>query len=380
MKKKINKFIVLLLMCLILIPVGVVYADEVQISIDDINAEGGQTVEVPIILSGNTGICGANINIFYDKNLKLIDITKGSALENMTMTKPGDINSNPFTIVWDAMENDSTNGTIAVLKFVTPNVNGKYNINISYRDGDIVDGNLSPINASIKNGSISVESGNVPVPTFGTTISVDSVASKLGDSFTVPIRISGNTGICGATLTVNYNSSLKLTDITNGEALSTLVMTKPGSYSSCPFVLVWDGLESDDSDGVIAYLTFSAPNNPGIYDIAVSFNAGDIVDENLNPIKANIIQGDVNVTDGEFVTVNLDEQNYILISDKKESGIILISYYNKEGKIISFDILNNINGKVSAVSPQNTVKAKFMWWSEFNTLKPLCDVKNIGAK
>ena len=63
-------------MCLILIPVGVVYADEVQISIDDINAEGGQTVEVPIILSGNTGICGANINIFYDKNLKLIDITK----------------------------------------------------------------------------------------------------------------------------------------------------------------------------------------------------------------------------------------------------------------------------------------------------------------
>ncbi len=367
-------------MCLILIPVGVVYADEVQISIDDINAEGGQTVEVPIILSGNTGICGANINIFYDKNLKLIDITKGSALENMTMTKPGDINSNPFTIVWDAMENDSTNGTIAVLKFVTPNVNGKYNINISYRDGDIVDGNLSPINASIKNGSISVESGNVPVPTFGTTISVDSVASKLGDSFTVPIRISGNTGICGATLTVNYNSSLKLTDITNGEALSTLVMTKPGSYSSCPFVLVWDGLESDDSDGVIAYLTFSAPNNPGIYDIAVSFNAGDIVDENLNPIKANIIQGDVNVTDGEFVTVNLDEQNYILISDKKESGIILISYYNKEGKIISFDILNNINGKVSAVSPQNTVKAKLMWWSEFNTLKPLCDVKNIGAK
>ena len=111
---------------------------------------GGETVDVPITLSGNSGICGANIVISYDKNLQLTGITKGSALSSLSMTKPGSIASNPFAVVWDGMEADSTNGTIAVLTFKTPSNAGKYSINVSYDEGDIVDGTLSPVNVTLK--------------------------------------------------------------------------------------------------------------------------------------------------------------------------------------------------------------------------------------
>lgn len=88
MKKIIHTFIFSFLICLLLIPVSAVYANNTEINIGNITAVGGKTVDVPITLSGNTGICGANIVISYDKALSLTGITKGSALSTLTMTNP----------------------------------------------------------------------------------------------------------------------------------------------------------------------------------------------------------------------------------------------------------------------------------------------------
>lgn len=212
MKKIIHTFIFSFLICLLLIPVNAVYANNTEINIGDVTATGGETVEVPITLSGNSGICGANIVISYDKGLQLTGITKGSALSGLAMTKPGSIASNPFAVVWDGMEADSTNGTIAILTFKAPSNAGKYSINVSYDEGDIVDGTLSPVSVTLKNGSITVEDS---APVLGMIITVDTVTAQPGESFTVPVRIAGNTGICGATLTFDYSTPLTFTTKTS---------------------------------------------------------------------------------------------------------------------------------------------------------------------
>lgn len=374
MKKIIHTFIFSCLICLLLIPINAAYANNTEIYIGDVTAMGGKTVDVPITLSGNSGICGANIVISYDKSLQLTGITKGSALPSLSMTKPGDMTSNPFTIVWDGMEADSTNGTIAVLTFKTPSNAGKYSINVSYDEGDIVDGTLSPVSVTLKNGSITVEDS---APVLGTIITVDTVTAQPGESFTVPVRIAGNTGICGATLTFNYSTPLALTNITKGDGFSSLTMTKPGSYSSGPFVLVWDGLEADTSNGIIAYLTFTAPKTEGIYDISVSFDDGDIVDGNLNPVKVDLIQGKANITSGQSISIKLNDKNYILTSKCNKNGTVLISFYDNDNRFIQLKCFNDSDTQIIVSSPQNSATAKLMWWDGLTEIKPIGDIKEI---
>lgn len=374
MKKIIHAFIFQFLVCLLLIPANAIFANNTEISIGNATATGGGTVEVPITLSGNSGICGANIVISYDKDLQLTGITKGSALPSLSMTKPGDITSNPFTIVWDGTEEDSTDGTIAILTFEAPSNAGKYSINVSYDDGDIVDGDLLPVSVTLKNGSITVDNSE---PVSGTTITIDSVTAKPGESFTVPVRIAGNTGICGATLTFDYSTPLTLTNITKGEGFSSLTMTKPGSYSSGPFVLVWDGLEADKSNGVIAYLTFTAPETEGSYSISVSFDDGDIVDGELNSVKVGSVQGKAIITSSPSVNIKVNNADYTLTSKENTNGIILVSFYDENGKLILFKSFNDTETQISVSSPQNAKTAKLMWWSSLNALKPVGNAKKI---
>ena len=71
-----------------------------------------------------------------------------------------------------------------------------------------------------------------------TTIAVETVAAKKGEAVAVPIRLSGNSGICGVTVSVTYDAALTLTNVTRGDALPTLTMTKTGSLLSNPIKLL----------------------------------------------------------------------------------------------------------------------------------------------
>lgn len=376
MEKIIHTFIFSFLICLLLTPISAVYANNTEINIGDVTAMGGETVDVPITLSGNSGICGANIVISYDKSLQLTGITKGSALPSLSMTKPGDMTSNPFTIVWDGMEADSTNGTIAVLTFKTPSNAGKYSINVSYDEGDIVDGTLSPVSVTLKNGSITFEDS---APVSGTTITVDTVTAQPGESFTVPVRIAGNTGVCGATLTFDYGTSLTLTNITRGEGFSSLTMTKPGDVTNNPFTLVWDGLEADTSNGVIAYLTFTAPKIEGSYGISVSYDGGDIVDGELKSVNVGLVQGKALIKSGKKINIKIDGVNYAIASDTHNTETVLISFYDRNKNLVTLKKYDN-SENIIVSSPQNASSAKIMLWNSIVGMKPLCVSENIRIK
>lgn len=373
MKKYFYQILLSLLTCLLFTSLNAT-ANNTELYIGNITATEGETVEVPVILSGNTGICGANIRIAYDSNLQLVGITNGSALSTLTMTKPGDMTSNPFTLVWDGMEEDCSDGTIAVLTFKVPSNVGKYNVSLSYDEGDIVNNTLTPVSVGLKNGSITV-SGAQP-PASGTTLTIESVTAKPGESITVPVRLAGNTGICGATLNFKYHSSLTLTNISKGDGLSTLNMTKPGSYSPGPFVLVWDGLEADTSNGVIAYLTFTAPEAEGDYSVSLSFEDGDIVDGSLTPVKVIPIQGKITVTSVNRINVQINGTAYTLNGQENAEGLILISFYDEQGKFLSFKKFNS-KSQINVSSPQKAKTAKLMWWDNLHTLKPICEAQKI---
>ena len=91
---------------------------------------------------------------------------------------------------------------------------------------------------------------------------MSDTTAHLGDTVTVDVGIQRNPGIIGATLQVEYDSGLTLTDIKNGAAFQPLDMTRPGSVESgCR--IHWDTTEISDEevmDGVVVSLTFVVPN------------------------------------------------------------------------------------------------------------------------
>lgn len=155
----IKRFITIMALIVSMLPIFAISgfaAGEPTIKVESVTAEAGASVSVPIVLSDNTGICGATIKISYDENLVLTAVEKGNALPSLTMTKPGNLTANPITIPWDGLEADATSGTLVTLTFTAPEKAGTYSVNVSFDDGDIVDGDLKPVDVKVEQGGITV--------------------------------------------------------------------------------------------------------------------------------------------------------------------------------------------------------------------------------
>ncbi|MDO4736941.1 MAG: hypothetical protein Q4B21_08015, partial [Bacteroidia bacterium] len=138
-----------------------VQASGVKFTVGSVSVEkgtGSETVDVPIVLSGNTGLIGMTMTVNYAEGLTLTKVTKGDALSSLTLTRPGNLSANPVKATWDGEgENDYENGTIITFSFTVPkNVEKEYPIEISISGA--IDENLAQVSKVIENGKITVGS------------------------------------------------------------------------------------------------------------------------------------------------------------------------------------------------------------------------------
>lgn len=370
-------FMFFIVMMLSMITVECAASINPVIMVEKITVETADSVRVPVYLSGNTGICGATISVEYDESLVLTDVEPGTALSSLVMTEPGNLSANPINIVWDGVDADDTNGVIVTLVFRVPKYLGKYDINIFYENGDIVDGNLRPVEIGVENGSITIsDEKNEDFP----TISADVIASNPGGDIEVPIRILSNTGICGATISIKYDENLILTDITEGQALTTLTMTKPGNLSANPIKLVWDGLEEDNTNGIIAILKFNGPTSKGEYDIALSYEDGDIVDGNLSAVNPILGHGKIVIKSSNEVSIRINSNLITLTGKNNTTGEIIAAFYDINDKLIFIKNYMATDDFIDVAPDGEAVYAKIMWWESLTSLKPVCGSQKIYLK
>lgn len=144
------------------------------LTVEDVTAVSGDTVEVKASIANNPGIMGAVIKVEYDDGLELIDSKSGDVFSGMSMTKPGKYTSS-CKFVWDAMDMSSDSikdGEALILTFKvsdTAEVGTELNIKLSYTDGDVIDSNLNPVNLKIKNGKVIVVDDITPGDVNGDT-------------------------------------------------------------------------------------------------------------------------------------------------------------------------------------------------------------------
>ncbi len=122
-------------------------------------AAAGQSVDVNVVIEGNTGIYGAILTFEFSDELTLTGAIAGEAFENLDVSLPDSLTS-PYTIVCDGMDQPAmTDGTILTLTFLVSeeaNANDKLPITVSYLDGDVVDGDFQDLDLEIENGNVTV--------------------------------------------------------------------------------------------------------------------------------------------------------------------------------------------------------------------------------
>lgn len=355
-------------------------ATETIIAMEHVTATPGQTVRVPVILEGNEGICGAAISVKYSAALTLVAVDKGTALPSLTMTKPGTLTNNPIKIAWDGLEQDATDGTLVTLTFIAPTAPGRYDVQVSHETGDIVNGALAPVTVSTKNGSITVS--NQGAVTKSPTICVGQVQCMPGEDIRVPIVVDGDMDVCGASLSISYSPSLVLQNVEQGEAWSSLTMTRPGDYTANPATIMWDELTGDSTNGTVAVMTFSAPQQAGAYFVKVSFAPGDIVDSNLQPINAAAQDGHVQVLDPgkAFVTVSVGTQKVKLQPDSISHGAQVVIALYRGDRMDAIRIFPATSDDVRILNTGAATRAMVTMLESRATMKPLCVAHKLTLK
>lgn len=212
----------------------------------------------------------------------------------------------------------------------------------------------------------------------GTTLKIDDVSCSPNELINVPITISSNTGIAGAVIKISYDNNLELVAVNRGNAFSSLAYTPPAKLTSNPITLLWDGMEADDSNGVIATLQFRAPNNAGVYNISASYDVGGIYDGDMEDINVVIDNGAISVKNENSISVSVVDKVFIeLTTENSFDGTVYIALYDHNDVLLEIETCTAKESITSEFKNMNMGKyIKVFWWDE-QTLEPYCDSKQL---
>ncbi len=149
-------------------------------------------------------------------------------------------------------------------------------------------------------------------------IKAENGFGKAGAMIEVHVKISDNSGIANAKLSVDHDPALKLVGISEGAALASLDFTPPGKASGeeaygVPSTYLWDSVSGESAEnGTLLTLTFKIPADAEAgqqYTIDISCGKSDIANEELQPVSFEI-------TDGKILVLNYTP------GDVDDNGII----------------------------------------------------------
>ena len=157
MKKHLISIILMLAALLSLVGFSASASDGVTLTVSEVTAAPGAEVEVPILLSNNTGLAGLKVSVAYDSVLTLIGVEFNSAISEMMTAPQPYTNPQPIAMI-SPLEDTTANGVFATLTFKvseTAEAGYKASVSITYEPDDIFDGTFTNVPLTVINGSVS---------------------------------------------------------------------------------------------------------------------------------------------------------------------------------------------------------------------------------
>ncbi len=139
---------------------GVVFAADQRIVIGEGTGFIGDTVNIPVTVENNPGMWGMDLTVSYDITaLKLKDVINGSVYADSELTK-GNFESGSYKLSYESAELADTtkSGILATLVFEIKDTAEEktYDIEASYKKGDIVNIDEKAVDFELVNGSVTV--------------------------------------------------------------------------------------------------------------------------------------------------------------------------------------------------------------------------------
>lgn len=358
----IKKLWIAVLMIAVLMIQGILVSDfraeaatGVSIQGGKVSANPGDTVSIPVMISGNTGLMGLGLDITYDADkFTSPKVSRGDVFADGQFNDSiKDEVSGAFKVMWagtDAVSKDGTLFTVS-LKVKENTTAGDYSITITNSAGDTFDGNYNDITPALSGGVVSVT-----VPVKNITISGTDAEAKQGDTVFIPVKVSGNSGIMGLGMDIGYDADVFTSpDVLQGEVCEngTFSNSLDGSTSGS-FNVLWKGTAEVSNDGTIFTLSFKVREDAAIGNSSITFSgrADDTYDGNYNnvnstcqpvavTIKSNqssvptetveIYSNAVTANRGSEVTIPL----YLRNGDKIDGISVFVDYENEYLDIVS---------------------------------------------
>ena len=351
MTKKLVSLLCVFALCLsFALPVS---ASGVTVEVDAVDAQQGTVVSVPIRISGNTGLAGAQFSLSYANGLRIEEIVPGNALSSLEFTPPGDLTANPVTLMWDGKDDDATNGVLATLKFNVANLTpGEYPISITPVTSGIYDNSLTDVPVSITNGKIVVietgTSGGGGTDEDGPNIKIVDAKGKSGKTVDVVIEIKNNPGIAYLSFDLGYDGSvMTLQSVTGNDVFDTADFIA-GDLEKNPYTVLAANYTGDKTaNGRFVTATFLIKEDcaEGTYEITVTNPQAYNIDEaektfsatngivTVKNIDAGDVTGDGKINGMDLLrlgkyfagwTVEIDETGADVTGDGKINGMDLL--------------------------------------------------------
>ena len=281
---------------------------------------GYYNIEVPVVITENTGFMAVKLSVEYDDALQFTGWKEGTVFPNVdgentanqTSTKSEDLAKNPFTVYYvDAYGEDNTStGTLITLKFkVAEDVAaGDYKVNATLVEAFSQKGNVgADVETDLPTditSATTVVNGNIKVSdtsdVFKITADTVNVNKKDGKA-SVAITLENNPGIKNLKFTVDFDATaLKYTGVTYGEIFAESEVTL-GTDNVAAGTLAVDATAAANktADGKLITLEFDLAEEATVGEYAIDIEA-------IGELDAMLKDGAVNINDGIPGDVNGD--------------------------------------------------------------------------
>ena len=174
------------------------------VSIEDATAPEGETVEVPIRVTGVANLCGVDILLSYDTAVVSVAEMEAGDLESVTSSKD-DVNGTA-KMVWDATDGKTGDFVVMYVTLKAENTTGA-NCALDLEVNELYDCDLGDIEHSVQDGTFEVGNGNTANETAEVYFSPQRSIAALDETATVEICIdSKNNSFQSGQLNITYPS------------------------------------------------------------------------------------------------------------------------------------------------------------------------------
>lgn len=179
---------------------GTLYSDEIK-------AEAGKTVDIPVYIKNNPGIMGAGINVKYDKDaFTPISVKAGKLMSDGIFNDSIETSKdNSFKVLWSTTDDMKENGELFIMTFsVSEFVRGNQTIQLSIEQGDTFNETWEDV--ELQTSVINVD---VSDPVYSEANITGSVEGNVecGTELNIPITITNNSSVTEATIDIKYDTN-----------------------------------------------------------------------------------------------------------------------------------------------------------------------------